>query len=71
VLDIVAFLVYTELTVRKDSKMNYILVVYNFKKVEVFRKVYKNVSGTFMHEIYKDYAYKGGKGGYADFFPSK
>ena len=51
--------------------MKYILVVYNSKKVEVFRKVYKNVSWTFMHEIYKDYAYKGGKGGYADFFPSK
>ena len=51
--------------------MKYLLVVYNSKGFEVYRKVYKNVSGTFMHEIYKDYAYKGGKGGYADFFPCK
>jgi hypothetical protein len=51
--------------------MKYILVVYNAKGVEVFRKVYEGVSGTFMHEIYNDYAHLGGPGGYADFFPSK
>jgi hypothetical protein len=52
--------------------MKYILVVYNAKGKEVFRKVfYEGVSGTFMHEIYKDYAHLGGPGGYADFFASK
>ena len=51
--------------------MKYILVVYNAKGVEVFRKVYEGVSGTFMHEIYNDYTHLGGPGGYADFFPSK
>jgi hypothetical protein len=49
--------------------MTYILVVYNKKGTEVFRKTYKGVSGTFMHEIYNDYAHLGGKNGYADFFP--
>ena len=48
--------------------MNYVLVVFNAKGQEVFRKVYKGVSGTFMHDIYKDYEHLGGKGGYADFY---
>ena len=48
--------------------MKYILVVYNKKGTEVFRKVYRNTSGNAMMEIYKDYAYLGGKGGKADFF---
>jgi hypothetical protein len=49
--------------------MNYLLVVFNAKGKEVFRKEYTGVSGSFMHEIYKDYAHLGGKGGRADFFP--
>lgn len=49
--------------------MKYAVVVYNAKGKEVFRKVYTGVSGSYMHEIYKDYAHHGGKGGYADFFP--
>ena len=48
--------------------MDYVLVVYNKKGEEVYRKEYPSVSGNFMMEIYQDYAYKGGKGGYADFF---
>lgn len=48
--------------------MNYVLIVFNKKGEEVFRKYYTGVSGTFMHEIYKDYAHLGGPGGYADFF---
>jgi len=48
--------------------MNYVLVVYNKKNEEVFPKYYTGDSGTFMHEIYKDYAHIGAKGGYADFF---
>jgi len=48
--------------------MTYTLVVYNAKGEEVFRKIYKGVSGNFMMEIYKDYAHLGGPGGYADFF---
>jgi hypothetical protein len=48
--------------------MNYVLVVFNKKGEEVFRKNYTGVSGTFMHEIYKDYAYLGGPGGWSDFF---
>lgn len=50
--------------------MNYTLVVYSKDGQEMFRKLYQGVSGTFMHEIYKDYAYLGGVGGYADFFPT-
>jgi len=49
--------------------MNYAVVVYNANGQEVFRKVYTGVSGSYMHEIYKDYAHLGGKGGYADFEP--
>lgn len=49
--------------------MNYYLVVWNAKGKEVFRKLYVGVSGTFMHEIYRDYEHLGGKGGRADFFP--
>lgn len=49
--------------------MKYILVVYNKQGQEVFRKPYDGVSGAFMHEIYKDYAYLGGPGGKAEFFP--
>jgi hypothetical protein len=48
--------------------MTYVLVVFNVKGKEVFREEFEGVSGTFMHEIYKDYAHLGGKGGYADFF---
>lgn len=48
--------------------MNYVLVVFNKKGEVVFRKNYTGVLGTFMHEIYKDYAHLGGKGGWADFF---
>ena len=48
--------------------MTYILVVFNAKGQEVFRKVYEGVSGNFMMDIYQDYAHLGGKGGYADFF---
>lgn len=48
--------------------MKYILVVFNAKGQEVFRKVYKGVSGTFMHDIYKDYEHLGGEGGWADFY---
>ena len=54
----------------KEKDMTYILVVFNAKGKEVFRKVYEGVSGCFMHEIYKDYAHLGGPGGYADFFPA-
>lgn len=50
--------------------MTYILVVFNSANQEVFRKVYEGASGSFMHEIYNDYAYLGGIGGYADFFPA-
>jgi hypothetical protein len=50
--------------------MNYFVVVFNANGQEVYRKFYENVSGCFMHEIYKDYAYLGGPGGYADFFPA-
>jgi hypothetical protein len=49
--------------------MTYVIVVFNAKGKEVFRKEFTNTSGTEMHEFYKDYAYLGGKGGYADFFP--
>jgi hypothetical protein len=49
--------------------MTYMLVVYNNTGAEVFRKEYKGVSGRYMHDIYKDYAHLGGKGGHADFFP--
>jgi len=48
--------------------MTYILVVYDKTGREVFRKTYRGVSGTFMHEIYQDYAHLGGPGGRADFF---
>jgi hypothetical protein len=48
--------------------MDYVLVVYNAQNQEVFRKEYTSVSGTFMHEIYQDYAHLGGPGGRADFF---
>lgn len=48
--------------------MTYILVVFNKKGEEVFRKEYKGVTGHFMMDIYQDYAYLGGKDGYADFF---
>ena len=48
--------------------MKYVLVVFNAKGQEVFRKVYKGVSGTFMHDIYKDYEHLGGKGGSVDFY---
>jgi hypothetical protein len=50
--------------------MSYILVVFNKQGVEVFRKVYKDVSATFMHDIYQDYAHLGGPGGRADFYPA-
>ena len=50
--------------------MNYFVVVYNAKGVEVYRKLCEGVSGCFMHEIYKDYAHLGGPGGYSDFFPA-
>ena len=50
--------------------MTYILVVFNKQGVEVFRKEYQGVSGTFMHEIYHDYAHLGGPGGRADFYPA-
>jgi hypothetical protein len=50
--------------------MTYILVVYDKMGQEVFRKIYRGVSGTFMHEIYQDYAHLGGPGGRADFFPA-
>ena len=49
--------------------MNYVIVVFNAKGKEVFRKEVHGVSASFMHDIYKDYAHHGGKGGYADFFP--
>jgi len=49
--------------------MTYIVVVFNKKGLEVWRKEFKNYSATEMHEIYKDYAHHGGPGGYADFFP--
>lgn len=49
--------------------MKYVLVVLNKQGQEVFRKDYDGVSAAFMHEIYKDYAYLGGEGGTADFFP--
>ena len=48
--------------------MTYILVVYNKKGQEVYRKEYKGVTGHFMMEIYNDYAHLGGKGGYAEFY---
>ena len=48
--------------------MTYTLVVYNAQGQEVFRKVYEGVSGSFMHEIYQDYAHLGGPGGWADYF---
>lgn len=48
--------------------MTYILIVFNKKGQEVFRKEYKGVTGNFMMDIYQDYAHLGGKGGYADFF---
>ena len=50
--------------------MSYYLVVYNVQGEEVFRKLYTGVSGTFMHEIYRDYKHLGGEGGYADFEPA-
>ena len=50
--------------------MTYILIVFNKQGVEVFRKEYQGVSGTFMHEIYQDYAHLGGPGGWADFYPA-
>jgi hypothetical protein len=56
-------------TIEKEIKMNYAIVVYNSKGVEVYREIVEGVSATFMHEIYKDYAYLGGKGGWADFEP--
>jgi hypothetical protein len=49
--------------------MNYILLVFDAKGKEVFRKIYTSVSGNFMMEIYKDYEHLGGKGGRAEFFP--
>jgi len=49
--------------------MNYILLVFDAKGKEIFRKIYKGVSGTFMHEIYKDYEHLGGAGGRAEFLP--
>ena len=49
--------------------MTYLLVVYNAKGVAVFEKLYRGVSGTFMHEIYEDYVHLGGEGGTADFYP--
>jgi len=49
--------------------MKYAVVVYNAKGKEVFRKIYEGVSGSYIHEVYKDYAHHGGPGGYADFFP--
>jgi hypothetical protein len=48
--------------------MTYLLVVYNAKGVQVFQKLYKGVSGTFMHDIYQDYEHLGGPGGFADFY---
>lgn len=49
--------------------MNYAVIVYNAEGKEVFREVFKGVSGHFMMEIYKDYAHLGGEGGWADFEP--
>jgi hypothetical protein len=49
--------------------MDYAVVVFNVKGELVFRHVFEGVSATFMHEIYRDYAHLGGKGGYADFEP--
>ena len=49
--------------------MSYLLVVYNKKGKEVFSKLFKGVSGTFMHEIAGDYQHKGGPGGSVDFYP--
>jgi len=49
--------------------MNYILLVFDAKGKEVFRKIYQGVSGTFMHEIYRDYEHLGGPGGRAEFLP--
>lgn len=48
--------------------MDYVIVVYNKKGKEVHREVCRGYSGNAMMEIYKDYAYLGGEGGYADFF---
>lgn len=50
--------------------MNYFLVVFNSKGKEVHRQLFTGVSGSFMHEIYRDYEHLGGKGGRADFFPA-
>ena len=50
--------------------MNYFLVVFNSKGKEVHRRLFTGVSGSFMHEIYRDYEHLGGKGGRADFFPA-
>ena len=48
--------------------MTYLLVVYDAKGVAVFEKLYRGVSGSFMHEIYEDYAHLGGPGGSANFY---
>lgn len=48
--------------------MDYVIVVYNKDGEEVHRKVCLGYSGNTMMEIYEDYAYLGGEGGYADFF---
>jgi len=49
--------------------MDYAVVVYNAKGIEVYRQVVEGVSGSFMMDIYKDYAHLGGTGGWADFEP--
>jgi len=48
--------------------MTYILIVYNKKGKEVFRKEYKGVSGHFMMDIYQDYAHLGGRRSNAEIF---
>lgn len=50
--------------------MNYYLIVFNSQGLEVYRKLYEGVSGSYMHEIYRDWAHLGGEGGYADFEPA-
>lgn len=48
--------------------MTYLLVVYNKAGESVFEKLYKGVSGTFMHDICNDYLHHGGEGATVDFY---
>ena len=48
--------------------MAYLLVVYNKAGEAVFEKLYRGVSGTFMHEICDDYLHLGGEDATVDFY---